>query len=148
MDPLRAGLRAVYAERGTLTPALVVEAARPSSSPLHSYVFDRSPRAAAEAYYLSRARELIQRFEVTYREATDDEPAGAVREWQSVRLEQGYVYEPVERVVSDPFLRRLKLADMRREYQALEARYAAFSEFVDLARATVRRDRRRKRNAG
>ena len=66
---LRAHLQDLYDTHGELTPAIVLEAARPKNHPLHGYVFDRAPKQAAEAYYLGRAHDLLQRARVVYREA-------------------------------------------------------------------------------
>lgn len=131
---LRDQLQAVYDENGTLTPELVVETARPKNHPLHSTVFDKAPKEAAEAYYRARAHELIQSVKVVYREATDTTPAATIRAFHSVRGESGYVYEPAEVVAQDPMMRAILLRDMEREWKALKARFAQFSEFVAMIR--------------
>lgn len=134
MSGLREQLETIYTTNGKLTPRLVVEAARPKSSPLHSTIFDRPVKDAAEAYYLERARELIGTFRVVYREATETEAPGTVRQWHAVRSEGAdeYVYEPVEKVVHDPFTRQLVLRDMERQWQQLYQRYSMFEEFSRL----------------
>lgn len=133
MSGIREQLQTIYEEHGQLTPALVVEAARPKSSPLHSKVFDVAPAAAAERYYLDRARALIRSVKVTYRDQDTDRPV-TVRAFHAVAGPQGHVYEPLDHVADDPLLRALVLRNMEREWRQLHARYGAFTEFLALVR--------------
>lgn len=133
---LREHLQAIYDANGTLTPELVVEAARGKSSPLHALVFDRKPRDAADAWYRHRAHELIQSVRISY-ERSDGEPQ-SVRAFVAVRSEVGHVYEPAEKVAMDPLLREIVLRDMEREWRQLHARYGHFAEFIDLVGGTLK----------
>lgn len=134
---LREHLQAIYDSHGKLTPELVVAEARPKSHPLHGYVFDRAPKEAAEAWYRHRAHELIQSYRITYQKSPDG-PVQRVRGWCAVRTEEGqYVYEPTEKVATDPFLRSLVLRDMEREWKQLHRRYGEFEEFVALITADL-----------
>lgn len=135
MSDLREHLDAI-AERnaGRLTPAMVVEEARDEASPLHAYVFNKSVRSAAEAYYLARARELIRSQRCVYREADDKDAEKSVRAYHAVRREDGYAFERAEDLVKDEFASRLVMADMRREWMALKRRYEDFAEFWALVR--------------
>jgi hypothetical protein len=129
---LRDQLQAIHDQHGRLTPELVVQVARPKSHPLHDRVFDREPREAAEAWYRQRAHELIQSVRVVYREGDDAGPERSVRAFHAVRREDGYAYEPVEKVVEDEFTRSLLLRDMEREWKQLYARFEQFEEFLSM----------------
>lgn len=133
---LRDHLRAVYDQHGQLTPELVVEVARPKNHPLHSRVFDRPQKQAAESWYRHRAHELIQSVKVTYREGDENEVT--IRRYHAVRGEAGKtVYRSSEDIADDPFARKLVLADMERDWQQLRARYERFGEFLDLLEREV-----------
>lgn len=80
---------------GKLTPAIVLEAARPPGSPAHGYVFNLNAPEAAEAYYLERAHQLIRTVKVTV-EAKPEEPPRRVRYFHYVTDDDGeQVYEPL-----------------------------------------------------
>lgn len=134
---LRDHLQALYDQHGHLTPGLVVEAARPKTSPLHRAVFDKPVKEAAAAYYEHRAHQLIQSFKVTYRPASDTDPGLRVRKWHAVRTDDGHIYKTAEDVAADPILTEIVLRDMEREWRALHARYSRFQEFTDLVNATL-----------
>jgi hypothetical protein len=130
-EGIRGHLMEIYERRGVLTPEIVVEEARSKQHPLHGYVFDRPPKEAAEAWYRERAHRLIQIAQIAYQETPESNPSW-VRAFHHVRDERGHVYEPVEKVASDPFLRDLVLRDMEREWQQLYKRYSEFEEFIKL----------------
>jgi hypothetical protein len=133
---LRDELQRIYDENGELTAELVVEAARPKTSPLHNR-FTWDNREAAEQWRQHQAAELIRSVKVTYREATEDEEARTVRAYHAVRGPKGHAYEPAEKIKEDPFQRQLVLNDMRRDWQALKRRYEHFAEFLELVRADL-----------
>jgi hypothetical protein len=130
---LRDHLQAVYDRHGQLTPTLVVEEARDPAHPLHDR-FEWDDSVAGEAWRRSQAQELIRSVKVVYREATEKEAAKSVRAFHAVRREDGHVYEPVEKVIEDPFTKKLLLADMEREWKALHRRYQNFAEFADMVK--------------
>lgn len=130
---LRDELQMIYDRHGELTPALVVKEARVKTHPLHSR-FEWDNRVAGEAWRRAQAQELIRSVKVVYREATETEEARSVRAFHAVRRESGHVYEPAEKVAEDPFMKRLVLADMQREWLALRRRYEQFAEFVEMVR--------------
>ena len=132
---LRDQLQTIYDNHGTLTPAIVLTEARDTKHPLHDR-FEWDNKAAAEAYRLDQAHQLISSVKIVYREATDTERERSVRAFHAVRTEVGYTYEPAEKVVEDPFLRTLLLKDMEREWQAMRRRYAEFEEFWELVRSS------------
>lgn len=130
---LRDQLQQIYDRRGRLTAAVVLDEARDPAHPLHGrFTWDDS--AAAESWRKHQAQELIRSVRVRYVEATENEAARSVRAFHAVRREDGHVYEPAEKVVEDPFTRRLVLADMEREWKALRRRYEQFAEFAGMVR--------------
>ena len=132
---LRDHLQEIYDEHGQLTPELVVEAARPKSHPLHSRVFDRPQKQAAEAWYKHRAHELIQSVKVTFLDS-EEEPQ-SIRQYHAVRGDSGTVYKSSDDVKEDPFTRKLVLRDMEREWLQLRARYERFGEFLQMVERDI-----------
>jgi hypothetical protein len=131
---VRDQLQAIHDTNGHLTPALVVETARPKSHPLHNR-FEWDDRVAGPKWREHQAHELIQTVRVSYRRANDT--IGDVRAFHAVRSEAGYDYRPVEEIVADPIAAAILLRDMEREWRALKARYGAFDEFLDLVRRDI-----------
>lgn len=134
---LRDHLQTIYDEHGQLSPSIVVEVARDAAHPLHSQVFDKPVSEAAEAYYLDRAHRLIQRVKVTRTDA-DGAPV-TVRGFWAVTGPAGEVspvYEPAERVATDPFMREFVLRQARRDIAALKDRYGHMQEFIEILNAT------------
>lgn len=136
MTSLRDQLHAVYEKHGKLTPAVVVDAARPEDHPLHDR-FEWDDAVAGEAWRREQAHELIRSVRVVVRPATDADPELTVRGFHAVRSEQGHVYEPNEKIAADPFLQNLVLMDMEREWRALYQRYSAYQQFVAMIRETI-----------
>lgn len=133
MANLRDELTGIYRRYGKLTPEMVVDESRPPAAPLHDR-FEWDDAEAAEAYRRDQAHHLIQsvKLPITYRPA-DGKPV-KVRAFQAVRTEQGNVFKPTEEVVQDPFLTKLVLQNMEREWQAMKARYDGFGEFYSMVR--------------
>lgn len=136
MSGLRDELQSIYDQRGQLTPALVVDEARPPEHPLHNR-FEWDDSVAGERWRERQAHELIRSVRVVYREATDTERERSVRGFHAVRNDDGHVYEPAETVANDPLMRKVLLADMQREWKALHARWREFEEFSQLVREDV-----------
>lgn len=105
-------------EYGMLTPEIVREAARPSDSPMHSYVFDRDVPEAAEEYYLSRAHDFIRTTKIRVI-ANGDKTPHDVRGYLAVPSgdnpdEPRYVYEPALEVRNNAGrFERVRLEAMR-----------------------------------
>lgn len=133
---LRDELQRIYDQHERLTPALVVDVARAKTHPLHGR-FEWDNRIAGEAWRRTQAQELIRSCRIVYREPTETEDARSVRAFHAVRRENGHVYEPAGTVAEDPFMKRLVLADMEREWKALRRRYEQFAEFLELVRADL-----------
>jgi hypothetical protein len=134
---LRGELQAIYSTHGKLTPGIVVEVARPKDHPLHSYVFDHNVKEAAEAWYRHRAHELITSVKIVYKEADETGPQRSVRAFHALQTEEGYVYEPVERIATDDFARKLLLTSMEREWKQLFDRYKEFEEFLSIVNTDI-----------
>lgn len=129
---LRDELQAIYDQHGKLTPALVVEAARPKDHPLHARVFDRDQPEAAEAWYLHRAHALIQRVRVTKAEAEEESGTPGIRRYHAVRGDgpETYVYEPVEKIAADPFLFKLLTREMESAIAQAQRKQEEFLKYV------------------
>lgn len=132
---LRDQLQQIYDQHGKLTPMLVVETARDPDHPLHKR-FDWDDESAAEAWRQDQAHRLIQKAKVVYKQASEAGPDKRVRAFHAVARDNEHVYEPAEKVATDPFLAQLVLRDMEREWLALKRRWEDFEEFW----AMVRRD--------
>lgn len=84
---------------GRLTPAIVLEAARPPDSPAHQFVFHVDAQEAAESYYLERAHKLIRSVRVTVETPSDESPR-RIRFFHYVTDDDGdQVYEPLPVIV-------------------------------------------------
>lgn len=134
---LREHMEAIYKQYGRLTPDLVVETARPKNHPLHTVVFNRSVKEAAEQYYRDRAQELIKSVRITY-----TTPEGGVRDMRAFHAVRPttadeFVYEPAGKIAEDPFLSAILLRDMEREWRQMFERFGRFKEFVTLVQATL-----------
>lgn len=131
---LRDELQAIYDRHGRLTPALVVQEAKPKSHPLHARYYALPDREAAHEYRKVLAAKDIRSVTITYAESGDGEER-TVRAFHAVRDDEGnHSYEPVEKVVRSEFLSRLLMADMEREWKALRRRYEHFEEFWQMVR--------------
>ena len=137
-ETLRSILLDIRDEHGTLTAEIVRDVARDRKHPLHTRVFDRPIKDAAEGYYLDRARHLIRSVKIVYREADESEDGRRVRAFQPVTSDSGPAsFVPVEEVAADPAMTKLVLDEMRREWMALHRRYQHMAEFVDLVKETL-----------
>ena len=105
---LRDHLQAIYDERGTLTPALVVDAASHPEHPLHTR-FTWDDTEAARRWRLSQASELIRTARVTYRAANSSEQQ--VRAFVPIRNTDSEPadYMPIHEAMADDFTAQLVL---------------------------------------
>lgn len=128
MSGLRDQLETIRVAHGELTPALVVDAARPKDHPLHNR-FEWDNRVAGEEWRRHQARNLIRSVRVPYAdEGTADERS--VRQYVAVRRDT--TYEPIEEVAENPFSRELLLRQAERDWRALKAQYGHLVEFFEL----------------
>lgn len=125
---LRGELEALYERNLRLTPADVVEAARPVDAPLHDR-FEWDDEIAGEAYRLEQARSLIRRVRIRI-ENEDDEPISIPRFVSIPRPNATRSYVPVEDVRENPFTTKLLLLQAERDWRALKRRYAHLVSFM------------------
>lgn len=123
---LRDQLQSIYRQRGELTPAIVVDEARPADAPLHDR-FEWDDSIAGEKYREVQAAELIRSVKVVY---TDQPEERSVRAFVSVQRDDHRGYVPTEEAVADDFTRKLLLAECRREWEAFKAKYSSLEEFA------------------
>lgn len=136
----REELRSIYERHGRLTPALVVEEARPEDHPLH-HRFCWDDEEAAERFRLVQAATLIRQVKVTGRAlepmelraflhvpgSADDDGAKALSS-----------YVPEDEVRGDPRMQALVLAQMEREWRLLKRRWTAQqAEFLAVVRSDL-----------
>ncbi len=129
MATLRQELQVIYEQNQKLTPALVVEVARDPDHPLH-HRFEWDDEKAGDKYRLHQARQLIR--SVRIRVIDEDDPGNnyEVRAYQAVRQPSGNTaYQSTLELTEDPFMSRLILATMEREWRALKARYENLNQF-------------------
>jgi len=130
---LREQLLVIREKRGSLTPQAVVDEARSPDHPLHDR-FEWDDAVAGEHWRREQAHELIRSVKVSY--VNDRGEHREIRSFHAVRAPAGHVYEPVDTIIEDPFVTKILLQDMEREWRALQARYDRFTEFY----AMVQRD--------
>lgn len=133
---LRDALQGIYDTHGKLTPALVVDEARPEDHPLHDR-FEWDDSIAGENWRRHQAHDLIRSVKVVRKKSGKQGDHLSVRAFHAVRKEDGYNYEPVEQVIADPFTTKLLLKDMEREWRQLKKRYDQFSEFWEMVRGDL-----------
>lgn len=125
-------LAAIWDERGTLTPGLVVEAARPDEHPLHGQ-FEWDDTVAGAAYRCAQAAQLIRSVKITVTTENGSIEDHRVRAWLPARYagaddaESG-AYVPT-RAVESAESRAFMLRQMRREAAAFQRRYSHLAEF-------------------
>lgn len=136
-------LEAILRKRGDLTPEIVVDEASDPGHELHGH-FNWDDPSAAHERRLDQAEQLIRSVKVTriVDEGTDRERSVRVRAYIAERDLLGKDsargrYVPVERVAQDERLREAALSSMRREWMALQRKYAAFEEFAEMVRADL-----------
>lgn len=132
MSNLRDQLISVRRSYGELTPANVVDAARPKDHPLHDR-FEWRNGVAAEKYREQQAANLIRSVRIEFTK-TDGQKA-TVRHYVAIREpERPKAYVPVREVIEDPMSTKIMLREMHRDWQAFKRRYGNMKEFVQLIR--------------
>lgn len=90
-EEVRSELERIANEDGSLTPEMVVQAARDESSPLHDY-FQWDSKIAAHAWRLEQARSLIRSVHVVITTTAQTvKTVGYVRDPEKPAGEQGYI---------------------------------------------------------
>jgi hypothetical protein len=130
---------------GHLTPADVVEDARPEDAPLHPE-FTWDDEVAAENWRQDEARRLIRSVEVVVETHAPGEQPKATIGYVHVDLpDDGPVYVTSARAMSEPELREQVLADAISAFEALRRRYEHLAELADVFAAIDRTRRNRRR---
>ena len=127
-------LQGIYVEHGRLTPTLVVDAARPVGSPLHSR-FEWDDTIAGPAYRLQQAGAVIRSVKVVRDDAPDLEPT-RVRAFVHLPATPGEdetdaaaTYVPVEVVAGNAEMDALARREMVRRIDDLRRTYASYAAF-------------------
>lgn len=129
MSTLRDHLQAIRDERGSLTAALIVDAARSPEHPLHSR-FEWDDSTAAEKWRLEQASQLLRVVKLP----PDPTRPGDLRAFVAIKGTDTHraEYVPTEEAMADPFLSRLVLSSMNREWRVMKKRYGHMAEFAEL----------------
>lgn len=130
---LRSELEAIYQQHEKLTPALVVEVAKPAEHPLHSR-FQWDDSIAGAEYRKVQAAELIRSVRIVY--ATGDEgQSKSVRRWVPPRApDRPHEYVPVEDALADDFTRQILLRELQRAIGGLRRQYGHLQEYDAILR--------------
>lgn len=134
---LRSCLQDIYERRGILTPAVVLEEASGDKYPQLRSHFDWDNETAGHSHRLNQARRLIRVVKIPYKAADESSDARTVRAFQAVRTDRGHEFRPAREVAEDPFLRKMLLADMQRDWQTMKRRWERFAEFAEMVRADL-----------
>lgn len=126
-------IRALAAKNGgQVTPELILDAAKPKTSPLHSF-FCWDNTKAANAYRLVQAQALIRRIKVTY--LSHENRNVRVRAFVNIEPEaedemdaETGIYISVEDALSSKSYRDQLLAQAKKDANTFKAKYAALSE--------------------
>lgn len=118
---------------GIITPHAVVDAARPTSSPIHS-AFEWDDWRAGELYRQEQARGLIRSVRVLVNvQNAETQP---VRAFLNVKMtEQGSGYVAVREALTTPAYRDQILVDALAELKAWQARYKQLNELAGIFEA-------------
>ena len=135
-------LNDIYAVNGRLTPALVVDAARPVGSPLHAR-FEWDDTLAGPAYRLQQAGAVIRSVKVV-RDGTSDAKPTRVRAFLHLpqtsgedETDDGATYVPIEVVAGNAEMDILIRREMQRRISDLRRTYAQYAAFWDELRTLV-----------
>lgn len=148
-------LRRIYQAHKGVTPALVVEAARPDESLLHDE-FEWSDAEAARTHREEQARHLLRSLLVVYRrpDGTKTQPVRAYvkivpsaddpsLDDATTGLLRPHVYLPIRQVMDEPDLRRRlrqqaynELVTWRQRYRGIDT-FAALFDQIDALKAVV-----------
>ncbi|AYG02381.1 hypothetical protein [Gryllotalpicola protaetiae] len=138
MADLRQLLTDARASMGRLTPAGLVEYARPDASPLHDR-FEWDDAVASERYRQIQAGDLIRRVSVVY--TSDEHGPRTVRAFMPVRQagsdDPHREYIPTEDALRDPFLAEMLLREAEREIASFRQKYGHLREYRDLLRGAI-----------
>lgn len=135
MSSLREELESIYRQHETLSPKLVVDAARPVDHPLHNR-FQWDDNKAGERYRLIQAAQLIRSVRVVFKENTETGEVSKVRAFVSTALnDRPSAYMPVEESAADVFTHQLVLRDFERQILALKRQFRHLKEYQQMIQA-------------
>lgn len=120
---------------GRLLPDDVVDDAKDRHSPLHPH-FQWDDRAAAHAYRIDQAREMIR---IIVRADDDDEDEQPRRAFINLSDADGRSYRTVDEVLGSADLQRAVMAQALKDLQSWEARYNELSDICHLVKAASSR---------
>jgi hypothetical protein len=128
LDPVKVGreLDRIQKKHGLLTPELVLDSARPLSSPLHAG-FEWDDCVAAEKYRLAQAGYLIRAVIMI---PTGQPEFPPTRRYVYVQTDAGNGYENVVAAMSDYDLQDQVLLLALRELKAWQAKYKHLKELA------------------
>lgn len=133
---VRDELQRLYDEHGTLTPALVVQAATNPTHPLHDR-FEWDDTEAARRWRLEQSAQLIRSVKIKF-VTRSGEPAD-LRAFTAVRRDDAIAseYVPTEDVVTDPLVLKITIRAMERDWRLFQRRYENLQEFAAFIAAQV-----------
>lgn len=134
MSSLRTELESIYRQHRALSPALVVDTARPKSHPLHDR-FQWDDAVAAEQHRLAQAAELIRSVRIVYKTNTRTGAQSRVRAYVSTgEPDRPSAYLPTDEAMADPITRELVLRQFERAIIALKRQYSHLKEYDAMVR--------------
>jgi len=119
---IKKALTDVRKKYGSITPANVVDFARPPSSPLHRF-YDWDDSSAAEKYRLLQASAMIRRVMVFVEQDGQRVPA---RVYLNVVEGGTREYQPSVEVLSDTEKRAQIMAEMKQDVESMIRRYRLY----------------------
>jgi hypothetical protein len=122
---IRARYKVIRAQYGAVTPRNIVDDARDPKSPLHRF-FEWDNTAAAEAYRLSQAGDLMRRVQVYVTHEGVKQPA---RVYVSIVRNDIRQYEETTKAMTNPVSRQALLDQMKRDVESVIRRYKLFTYF-------------------
>lgn len=131
-------LQVIQRQHGGLEPQVVVEKAKNPRSALHKH-FEWDDSEAAKEYRIHQARNLIRAVEVII-QPVQDRPPITTRAFISVvqQNNEGRIYLPIERVMSDPNYRRQTIERAMAELDVWEEKYRNLRELAEIFQAIQR----------
>jgi len=125
----------IAATHGGVTPAMLVEHARPKTAPLHP-AFEWDDGVAAEEWRRTQARYLLRMLVIREADAGEAQPPEPIRAFVSVTTQEGERrYLSVVTAMSDAEMRFQIVERAWRELLEWRARYLNYQEFADIFRA-------------
>lgn len=116
---------------GDLTPDIVLDAARPETSPLHKH-FEWDDSVAAEAWRKNQARTLIQSYKL---HIVDERGERTVRYYTNVVIQDAHAYRRTEDIVRIDALREQRRLSIIRDLNRIRTELVTFDSFAGAAEA-------------